>query len=72
MSNVDLISQCFYYLNTFKLHRVLSISKRIEGKRDEETYHELKQYQLLDSLELNLRALQKTICEDGEVKGDDR
>lgn len=59
MTDTELISQCFYYLNSFKRHRALMHIKRLENNRDLANYHELKQYQFLDSLELGLRAIQK-------------
>lgn len=59
MTNKDLVSQCFFYLNGFKRHRALANIKRLEGDHEKANYHELKQYQLFDSLELGLRAVQK-------------
>lgn len=63
MNNIDLISQCFYYLNTFKRHRALANIKRSEGNISEAILNELKMYQFFDNLELGLRALQKSIYE---------
>lgn len=72
MTNQELISQCFYYLNSFKRHRALENIKRLEGDRDGANFHELKQYQFIDSLELGLRAVQKGAREiSEEVVSDD-
>lgn len=70
MSSIDLMSQCFYNLNTFKRHRALSCIKKADNKNDEAIYHELKMYQYFDNLELGLRALQKSVYETNENKGD--
>lgn len=59
MTNEDLIGKCFYYINSFKRHRALAHIRRIEGDSEGAIYHELKQYQFIDSLELALRAIQK-------------
>lgn len=59
MTNEDLIGKCFYYINSFKRHRALAHIRRIEGDSEKAIYHELKQYQFIDSLELALRAIQK-------------
>jgi uncharacterized protein YnzC (UPF0291/DUF896 family) len=59
MTQEDLLSQCFYYLNSFKRHRALEQIKKLDGKNQDVQYHQLKQYQFLDSLELGLRAIQK-------------
>lgn len=64
MTNIDLIQQCFYALNSFKRHRALEQIKKDEGKSLDAQYHELKQYQLVDNLELGLRALQRALYED--------
>lgn len=63
-TNIDLISQCFYSLNSYKRHRALALIKKEEGKSLDAQYHELKQYQLIDNLELGMRALQRALYED--------
>lgn len=70
VSNQDLISKCFFYLNSFKRHRALANIKRLEGDRQQAEYHELKQYQFSDSLELGLRAIQKGMRDLEEVESD--
>lgn len=65
-TNQELISKCFYYINGFKRHRALAQIRKQEGKFDKSIYHELKSYQLLDSLELTLRAVQKGVRELGD------
>jgi hypothetical protein len=59
MSNQELITQCFYYLNSFKRHRALENIKNHARDRDAAVFHKLKQYEFIDSLELGLRAIQK-------------
>lgn len=61
LSDKELLSQCFYYINSFKRHRALAHIKRIEGKKDDANYHDLKTYQFMDTLELGLRAIQKGV-----------
>jgi hypothetical protein len=70
VSEQELITQCFYYLNSFKRHRALQQIKALEGNRTEAQYHELKQYQFMDSLELGLRAIQKNQRSIGEENND--
>lgn len=55
----ELISKAFIYLNAFKRHRALAEIKRHEGNREVMTYNLLKMYQMIDNLELALRAIQK-------------
>lgn len=64
MSSQDLFKVAFSRLNDFKRHRALAKEAEMEGNREKENYHILKQYQLFDSLELSLRALQKDSRED--------
>lgn len=59
LTQQELISKCFYYLNSFKRHRALEEISKHEGKYDQVNYNKLKQYQFIDQLELGLRALQK-------------
>ncbi len=72
MTNLDLIGQCFYSVNTFKRHRALTNIKRAENKHDEANFHELKQYQYFDNLELGLRALQRSLHDLEREKGEDK
>lgn len=65
MTQQELITQCFYYLNSFKRHRALEQIKKNEGSHDQTQYHVLKQYQFIDALELGLRAIQKGERIDG-------
>lgn len=59
VSETELIQQAFYYLNTYKRHRALEQVEIQNNNRDQVTYHCLKQYQMIDALELALRAIQK-------------
>lgn len=59
MTEQSLLSECFYYINSFKRHRVLENVRRQEGNAPKANYHKLKQYELIDSLELAMRAVQK-------------
>lgn len=61
------MEKCFYYINSFKRHRALAHINRIEGKRENANYHDLKTYQFMDTLELALRAIQKGVRELEEV-----
>lgn len=70
MSNQDLVTQCFFYLNSFKRHRALANIKRLEGDTTSAQYHELKQYQFADSLELGLRAIQKGMRDIEEAENE--
>lgn len=70
MTERDLIKESFMYLNSYKRHRALANIKRMEGKRDEANFHQLKTYQLIDSLELALRAIQKGLRDFDEIKDD--
>lgn len=73
MTNEDLIGKCFYYINSFKRHRALAHIRRIEGDSERAIYHELKQYQFIDSLELALRAIQKGAREiDDFLEGEEK
>ena len=71
VTNQELVSKAFYYLNSYKRHRALEQINRLDGKRDIANFHQLKQYQFIDSLELALRAIQKgtrveELAEEGE------
>ena len=66
MSQQELVGKCFLYLNSFKRHRALANIRRLEGDMQTANHHELKTYQLVDSLELGLRALQKGMRDIGE------
>lgn len=55
----ELIQKTFFYLNSYKRHRALAEIKRQEKNYDKANYHQLKQYQFIDQLELALRAIQK-------------
>ena len=55
----DLFKEAFYYVNSFKRHRALATIEKQKGNRDKANYHELKQYQFFDQMELALWALQK-------------
>jgi hypothetical protein len=59
MTTQDLFNVTFARLNDFKRHRALSKIAELEGNREKATYHALKTYELFDSLELAIRALQK-------------
>ena len=59
MTEQDLIQKAFAYLNSYKRHRALSHIKRLEGDKTGAQFHQLKEYQFIDSLELALRAIQK-------------
>lgn len=59
MTQSELFKQAFYYLNTYKRHRALAQIAHQDGNRDKKNFHDLKQYQTIDGLELALRALQK-------------
>lgn len=59
MSDLELIQQAFYYLNTYKRHRALEQVEIQNNNREQINYHCLKQYQMIDALELALRAIQK-------------
>jgi hypothetical protein len=69
MTNLELVQQCFYHLNTFKRHRALANIKRNEGEHDKANFHELKEYQFLDNLELGLRAIQKSLYDEQRKRG---
>lgn len=71
ITDKELLSQCFYYINSFKRHRALAHIKRIEGKKDDANYHDLKTYQFMDTLELGLRAIQKGVRDLEELDGTD-
>lgn len=71
LSQRELIGKCFSYLNSFKRHRALANIKRMEGDQVNAQYHELKSYQLMDSLELGLRALQKGMRDIDEGESND-
>lgn len=68
MSEQDLIQEAFYLINAFKRHRALEQIERRKG--GEYQYHQLKQYQTLDELELSLRAIQKAWREAAGEKGE--
>jgi hypothetical protein len=55
----ELFKEAFYYANSFKRHRALATIAKQKGERDTQNYHNLKQYEFFDQLELALRALQK-------------
>lgn len=57
----ELITQMFGHLNSFKRHRALKHMNRIKGERELASFHELKEYQMIDALELSLRAVQKGV-----------
>jgi hypothetical protein len=59
LSQQDLIKRAFTYLNSFKRHRALEKMKRYDKEFEKATYHQLKQYEMFDNLELTLRAIQK-------------
>lgn len=63
LDNQDLITKAFHYLNSFKRHRALHQIKRMDKEHDKANYHELKMYQLIDGLELALRAVQRGVRE---------
>lgn len=66
MNNTELITKCFTALNAFKRHRALANIKRGESKPDEAVIHDLRQYQMLDQLELGLRALQQQMYDNNK------
>lgn len=70
MTNQELMSKAFYYINSFKRHRALENIARFDNNREKVQYHSLKQYQFIDNLELALRAIQKGARELDEG-GDD-
>lgn len=62
MNSQELIQQCFYYLNSYKRHRALEQIRKSDGGSGQDIqYHQLKQFQFIDSLELGLRAIQKGV-----------
>lgn len=72
MGNNELLAKCFSYINSFKRHRALAHINRIEGDQAKANFHELKQYQFLDSLELGLRAMQKGVRCVEEIESEER
>ena len=68
MTEQDLVTKAFSYLNAYKRHRALTQINRLEGNRDQANFHELKQYQFIDSLELSLRAIQKGLRDMKELE----
>ena len=59
----------FGHLNDYKRHRAHKQSAIIKSDDNRRQYHELKEYQLFDQLELNIRSIQRTIREmEGDKK----
>lgn len=71
MTEQNLLSECFYYINSFKRHRVLENVRRQSGDIPKANYHRLKQFELIDALELALRAVQKGKRSMGEQISDE-
>jgi type IV secretory pathway VirD2 relaxase len=59
LTKEDLIREAFYLINGFKRSRALEMIEKEKGNRENSTYQKLKQYELIDRLELSLRAIQK-------------
>lgn len=70
-NGLDLTSQAFRYINSYKRHRTLAEAARCDGNTDKAIYHELKQYKCFDGLELTLRAIQKGFREIDELGDED-
>lgn len=70
MTKQDLIKEAFNSINAFKRHRVKMNIDKANNRHQDVQYHELKQYQYIDNLELALRAIQKEIRWDNEEEAE--
>lgn len=58
-TQMDLIGIAFRNLNSFKRARALEKIEKKNGNYEKSQYQRLRQYELIDELELCLRAIQK-------------
>jgi hypothetical protein len=61
MSKEDLVKEAFKYINSFKRFRALESIEKEKGNYAEANHTKLKQYEMIDKLELSLRAIQKDL-----------
>jgi hypothetical protein len=64
MGQQDLISEAFKYLNGYKRARALEQIERDKGETQRTVFRRVEQYELIDKLELTLRAIQRQIREE--------
>lgn len=61
MSKEELVKEAFKYINSFKRSRALEQLEKEKGNFDNMNFRKLQQYEMIDKLELSLRAIQKEL-----------